>query len=73
MSSRKQKWIIKEEPQGFSLTRGGRQMYSGMGSKAEALRRLKNHYRAGETVHLEENDGYRANITEQLRRSGLIS
>lgn len=73
MSSRKSKWIIKEEKQGFSLTRGGRQLYSGLGSKQEALRRLKNHHRAGETVHLEEDDGYRANITEQLRRSGLIS
>lgn len=48
-------------------------MYSGLGSKQEALRRLKNHYRRGETVHLEEDDGYQTNITEQLRRSGLIS
>lgn len=72
MSSRSRKWIIREESSGFSLTRGGRQMYSGMGSKAEALRRLKTHHKRGETVHLEENDGYQTNITEQLRRSGII-
>lgn len=73
MSSRSRKWVIREDRDGFSLSRGGRQMYSGMGSKAEALRRLKTHYKRGETVHLEEEDGYRTNITETLRRSGVVS
>lgn len=48
-------------------------MYSGMGSKQEALRRLKTHHKRGETVHLQEDDGYSTNITETLKRSGIIS
>jgi len=73
MSSRSRKWIIREDKNGFSLSRGGREMYGGMGSKQEALRRLKTHHKRGETVHLEEGDGYSTNITETLRRSGIIS
>ena len=48
-------------------------MYAGLGSKQEALRRLKVHYKRGESVHMEEHDGYQSNITEALRLSGLIS
>jgi hypothetical protein len=47
-------------------------MYSGMGSKQEALRRLKTHYKSGETVHLEDKDGYRTNITSQLKKTNVL-
>jgi hypothetical protein len=47
-------------------------MYGGMGSKQEALSRLKNHHRPGEVVVEEAKDGYRTNITDQLKKSGLI-
>lgn len=72
MSSRKTKWIISEDRHGFTLTKGGRQLYSGLSSRQEALRRLKNHYRPGEQVMLEEDDGYLSNITQQLKRTGII-
>lgn len=73
MASRKSKWVISEDKHGFTLTRGGRQLYQGLSSKQEALRRLKNHHRPGETVVMEEDDGFQRNITDQLRRGGIIS
>ena len=56
----------------WDLSRGGRYLYEGLRSKPEALARLKNHHRPGEPVVLEEQDGYRTNITQQLKKSGLI-
>jgi hypothetical protein len=72
MPKRASKWILYDDGKVWSLSRGGRELYSGMRSKQEALGRLKNHYRPGEPVILEEKDGYRTNITEQLKKSGVI-
>lgn len=69
---RASKWILHDNGKSWDLSRGGRQMYGGMASKEEALSRLKNHYRPGEPVILEESDGYRQNITNQLKKSGII-
>lgn len=73
MPRRSQKWILHENKDGsWDLSRGGRYLYQGLRSRAEAIKRMKNYYRDGEPVILEESDGYRANVTAQLKRSGVI-
>lgn len=74
MSSRSARWVIHESKDGsFELSRGGRSMYSNASSRAEILRRLKMHHKPGEPVFSEEVDGYRTNITAQLKKAGVIS
>lgn len=72
MPRRASRWVLHDEGSKWSLSRGGRFLYQDLGSKAEAVKRMKAHYRPGEPVILEEKDGYRTNITDQLKRSGLI-
>jgi hypothetical protein len=72
MPRRASKWILHETSTSWDLSRGGRYMYEGMRSKQEALSRLKNHHRPGEPVVHEAQDGFRTNITDQLKKSGLI-
>ena len=72
MPRRASKWILHNQGETWELTRGGRSMYAGMRSQEEALQRLRNHHRPGEPVILEEQDGYRNNITDQLKKRGLI-
>jgi hypothetical protein len=33
---------------------------------------MKSYYKPGEPVLLEEKDGYRTNITQSLKRSGVL-
>jgi hypothetical protein len=74
MARRSSKWVIHERSSNnFELSKGNRGLYFGMRSKQEALQRLITHYKSGEIVMYEEPDGYLANITEQLRKSGIIS
>jgi hypothetical protein len=72
MSSRKQKWIVHDKGDTWDLSRGGRFLYEGLGSQAEAFKRLKAYFKSGETVVLEEKNGLRTNITEQLKKKGVI-
>lgn len=73
MPRRASKWVVHETKNGrWDLSRGGRYLYTGLSSRSEALARLKNHHKAGEPVVLEAPDGYRINITEQLKRSSII-
>jgi len=73
MPRRASKWVLHETKTGkWDLSRGGRYLYTGLSSRGEALARLKNHYKPGEPVVLEESDGYRTNITDQLKKSRII-
>ncbi len=72
MPKRASRWILHDNGSTWDLSRGGRYMYEGMRSKEEAMMRLKNHHRPGEPVHLEEGDGYRTNITDQLKKARII-
>jgi hypothetical protein len=72
MPKRASRWVITETKNGWDLAKGGRYMYQDLGTKQEALSRMKNYYRPGEPVFIEEIDGYRENITLKLRRNGLI-
>lgn len=72
MPRRASKWVLHKTKNGWDLSKGGRYLYQGLASRADALRRLRNYYRAGEPVILEEEDGYRTNITNQLKRLGLL-
>lgn len=73
MPKRAQKWVIHENARGaWDLSRGGRYFYTGLSSRAECLARLKNHYKPGETVFFEEQDGYRTNITSQLKKNRVL-
>jgi len=72
MSSRRNKWIIHETRRGWDLSKGGRYYYTGLSSEAACVARLKNHHKPGESVFLEEADGYQTNITKRLERRNLI-
>jgi hypothetical protein len=72
MPRRASRWIIFEKKDGtFDLMRGGRYLYTGL-NRVDVFRRLKMYYKAGEPVQLEAPDGYRTNITNQLKRGGII-
>lgn len=72
MPRRAQKWVVHERKDGtWDLSRGGRFMYTGLSSRNLALSRLKNHFKDGETIVMEEPDGYRTNVTHLLKRSRI--
>ena len=74
MPKRASKWTIHERKNGnWDLSKGGRYMYEGLGSKPEVLQRLKNHHRPGEPVVHEEPDGYKTNVTVQLKKARVIT
>ncbi len=62
-------WVIHQTKSGWDLSRGGRYLAQGLSNEAECLKRMKKHYRASESVVLEEIDGYRTDITAQLKKS----
>lgn len=72
MPRRASKWILLDHGKSWDVIKGGRQLYNNLHSREEAIARLKNHHKPGEPVILEEEDGYRTNITEQLRKGGII-
>lgn len=73
MPRRAQKWVLHENKDGsWDLSKGGRYYYNDLSSKGEAVARLRNHFKGGETVVLEAPDGYRTNITNQLKRGRIL-
>lgn len=73
MPRRASRWVIQETKDGkWNLSRGGRDLYTGLSSQTLCVSRMRNYYKDGETVFLEEPDGYRTNITNQLKKKGLI-
>jgi len=72
MPRRKSNWTIHETKNGWDLSKGGRYYYNGLASAAHAAQRLRNYYKDGEGVFIEEKDGYRTNVTTKWKKSGLI-
>jgi hypothetical protein len=74
MPRRASKWVIHEHSDdNWELSKGNRGLYFGMKSRKEALQRLMVHYKPGESVFHEAPDGYLTNITNLVRKGGLIN
>jgi predicted metal-dependent hydrolase len=73
MPRRASNWVLHQNKKGdWDLSKGGRFYYTGMSSQAACVARMKNYFKDGEQVFLEEPDGYRTNITARLKKSGIL-
>lgn len=74
MKRRLQGWAIEEHKDGsFSLSHGNRPVVTGLSTRTAVITYLQREHRPGERVYHVESDGYRTEITKEIRRAGVIS